>query len=199
MRLVAIGVLIFLSVLAARAAITVPQITFGPKTEFRESKDWTLRISRSEQHENVIVLSVSGTISDAGRQRASLVYYCLDKDFFGVSFFVLPGGDRFKLLVDQSARYKLRDDVQEQMTVTPVQGLADQYESFLGHLEPSVGNANLVMIKHPAKAISMLNNARKGGDLRVSIKDRNNTEFHLNFGVDGLTELHDTVRSKCGW
>ena len=199
MRLVVFAVLVFLSAFSARAAINAPQITFSPRTEFRDSNSWTLRISKSKLHENVIVLSVLGKTAGNERQSASLVYLCLDKDFFGVSFLVLPGDDRFKLLADQDARYQLRDDIERQMPVTPISGFADEYELYLEHLEPSVRNANLVRIKYPAYANSLLYNSRKGGALRISMKDRDDTDFHMQFDVDGLTELHDTVRKKCGW
>ncbi|MEM9634074.1 MAG: hypothetical protein AAGA50_22275 [Pseudomonadota bacterium] len=156
-------------------------------------------MSRSQAHENVIVLSVSGSTTDNLRESTSLVFYCLDKDYFGVSFFVLPEGDRFKLLSDQDARYKLRDDVEREMPVVPVDGFTPEYEAYLGHLEPPIRNANLVMIKHPGHANSLLFNSRKGGSLRIAMKDRNEAEFHLRFEVDGLAELHDAVRKKCGW
>ncbi|MCV0425836.1 MAG: hypothetical protein K5905_10205 [Roseibium sp.] len=199
MKIVVAGILIFLTAFAARSAIIAPQITFGPKTEFRNSEQWTLRISKSKLHKSVIVLSVSGNTAEGTSEIASLVYYCLDKDFLGVSFFVLPGGDRFKLLADQDARYKLRDDMEREMPVVPIDGLAKEYEAYLEHLEPSVRSDNLVMIKYPAHANALLFNSRNGGRLRVSMKDKYDAEFQLQFDVDGLTELHDTVRKKCGW
>ncbi|MBO6891538.1 MAG: hypothetical protein JJ866_06325 [Roseibium sp.] len=199
MRLFVVGVLILLSAFAASAKIIAPQIFVAPRTEFRKSENWTLRISQSIKHDNVIVLSALGSTADSEKQSVSLVYYCMEKDFFSVSFLVLPDEDRFKLLVDQDARYQLRDDMEQKMPVTPVGGFADEYETYLDHLEPSVGNANLVMIKYPGFANSLLYNSRKGGDLQVSMKDRNEIEFDLLFDVDGLAELHDAVRKKCGW
>jgi len=198
MRFVIVGVLMLLPAFAAWAKIAAPQIGVVPKTEVTSSDSWTLRISHSKQHDNVIVLSASGSIAESGKRSASLVYFCLEKDFFSVSFFVLPDQDRFKLLVDQDARYQLRDDIERQMPVTPVGGFADAYENYLDHVEPSVQDANLVMIKYPGFAHSLLYNAREGGDLRVSMRDRNETEFHLQFDVDGLIELYDSIRKKCG-
>lgn len=199
MRLFVVGVLILLSAFAASAKIIAPQVFVAPRTEFRKSENWTLRISQSIKHDNVIVLSALGSTADSEKQSVSLVYYCMEKDFFSVSFLVLPDEDRFKLLIDQDARYQLRDDIEQQIPVTPVGGFADEYETYLDHLEPSVGNANLVMIKYPGFATSLLTNIRKGGELRVSMKDRNETEFHLQFNVDGLTDVHETGRKKCGW
>ncbi|MES0883029.1 hypothetical protein [Roseibium sp. SCP14] len=199
MRILIAGLLVLLAAVAAQSAIMAPQLRFAPRTELRTSNDWTLRISRSKLHENVIVLSVSGSTADSKRERVSLVFYCLDKDFFGVSFIALPDDDRFKLLSDQDARYKLRDDIERKMPVVPVEGFAAEYEAYLRHLEPPISNANLVMIKYPGHANSLLFNSRKGGWLQISMNDRYGAEFHLRFEVDGLAELHDTVRRKCGW
>jgi hypothetical protein len=199
MRILIAGLLVLLAAVAAQSAIMAPQLRFAPRTELRTSNDWTLRISRSKLHENVVVLSVSGSTADSKRESVSLVFYCLDKDFFGVSFLALPEDDRFRLLSDQDARYRLRDDIERKMPVVPVDGFAGEYEAYLGHLKPPIGNANLVMITHPGHANSLLFNSRKGGELQVSMNDRNGAEFHLRFEVDGLVELHDTVRKKCGW
>lgn len=85
------------------------------------------------------------------------------------------------------------------MKVVPIGNLRDEYDDVLSHIEPDPKTSNLVMIKYPGYWMSTLFNMRDGGGYRVSMRDKNDKPFSLEFNADGLAPLHDLERKKCGW